>query len=100
MAWLRPQLARFDGARRKVVISHVPPTNDDFDPALRLPYVQALRETPGLVFEMNGHNHSSSITQPYNDGVTYVNADAFSERQYMVISMWGDRQFRIKQVKF
>ncbi len=98
--WLRPQLATLDGARRQVVVSHVPPTNSDFDPALRLPYVQALREAPGLVFEMNGHNHQSTIGQPFNDGVTYVNSDAFSERRYMVVTVWGDRGFRIKRVTF
>jgi 3',5'-cyclic AMP phosphodiesterase CpdA len=100
MGWLRPQLANRDGARRQVVISHVPPTNDDFDPALRTPYVRALAEAPNLVFEMNGHNHSFSITEPYKDGVTYVNSDAFSERHYMVVTVWGDKQFRIKRVKF
>lgn len=100
MGWLRPQLANRDGARRQVVVSHVPPTNNDFDPALVRPYVQALRDAPGLVFEMNGHNHSFSITQPFGDGVTYVNSDAFSERHYMVVTVWGDRQFRIKRVAF
>ena len=100
MGWLKPQLTNLDGARRQVVISHVPPTNDDFDPALRAPYVQALRDARGLVFEMNGHNHGYSITQPYNDGVTYVNSDAFSQRHYMVVTVWGNRQFRIKRVKF
>ena len=100
MGWLKPQLTNLDGARRQVVISHVPPTNDDFDPALRAPYVQALREAPNLVFEMNGHNHSYSITQPYNDGVTYVNSDAFSERHYLLVTVWGNKQFRIKRVKF
>jgi Icc protein len=100
MGWLRPQLNNLDGARRQVVISHVPPTNDDFDPALRTPYVEALREAPNLVFEMNGHNHSYSITQPYKDGVTYVNSDAFSERHYLLVTVWGDKQFRIKRVAF
>ena len=100
MGWLRPQLANLDGARRQVVIAHVPPTNDDFDPALRMPYAQALRTAPGLVFEMNGHNHGYSIGQPYNDGVTYVNSDAFSERHYMVVTVWGNREFRIKRVAF
>ncbi|MCC3152819.1 metallophosphoesterase [Hymenobacter sp. BT770] len=100
LGWLRPQLASLDGARRQVVISHVPPTNEDFDPALRAPYVQSLREARGLVFKMNGHNHSSSISQPFNDGVTYVNSDAFSERHYMVVTVWGDKQFRIKRVAF
>ena len=100
MGWLKPQLTNLDGARRQVVISHVPPTNDDFDPALRMPYVQALRDAPQLVFAMNGHNHGYSIGQPYNDGVTYVNSDAFSERHYMVVTVWGDRQFRITRVAF
>ncbi|WP_051718947.1 metallophosphoesterase family protein [Hymenobacter sp. IS2118] len=100
LGWLRPQLATLDGARRQVVVSHVPPTNSDFDPALRLPYAQALRDAPGLVFEMNGHNHQSTIGQPFNDGVTYVNSSAFSERRYMVVTVWGDREFRIKQVAF
>ncbi len=100
MGWLRPQLASAEGARRQVVISHVPPSNDDFDPALRAPYVQALRDAPNLVFEMNGHNHSYSISQPFDDGVTYVNSDAFSERHYLVATVWGNRQFRIKRVAF
>jgi 3',5'-cyclic AMP phosphodiesterase CpdA len=100
MNWLRPQLNNLNGARRQVIVSHVPPTNEDFDPALRAPYVQALREAPNLVFEMNGHNHSYSISQPYNDGVTYVNSDAFSERHYMIVTVWGNKQFRIKRVAF
>ena len=100
LGWLRPQLANLDGARRQVVISHVPPTNDDFDPALRLPYVQTLRDAQKLVFEMNGHNHQFSITEPYEDGVTYVNSDAFSERHYMLVTVWGDQKFRIKRIAF
>jgi len=100
IGWLRPQLANLDGARRQVVICHVPPTNDDFDPDLRQPYVKAVSEAPGLVFHMNGHNHAYSIGQPYEDGVIYVNSDAFSERHYMVVAIWGDREFSIKRVAF
>ena len=100
MGWLRPQLATSDGARRQVVLMHVPPYNNDFDPALAPPFVEALRTAPNLVFGMNGHNHGYRIGEPFNDGVTYVNSDAFSERHYMVITVWGNRQFRIKRVAF
>jgi Icc protein len=100
MDWVRQQTSNLEGARRQVVICHVPPDNDDFDPALRMPYVEALRAAPGLVFEMNGHNHESKIGQPFGDGITYVNSDAFQERRYMVVTVWGDKQFRIKQVTF
>ncbi|MCB2406423.1 metallophosphoesterase family protein [Hymenobacter lucidus] len=100
MPWFNQQVSNLEGARRQVVISHVPPQDVDFDPAVRDPYAQALREAKNLVFEMNGHNHSSSIGQPFNDGVWYINSDAFSQRRYMVVTVWGDKQFRIKQINF
>jgi Icc protein len=100
MPWLTSQLRNQEGARRQVVICHVPPDNDDFDPALRQPFVQALNQTSNLVFAMNGHNHSYRIGQPFADGVTYINSDAFSERNYMVVTVWGDKQFRVKRVSF
>jgi 3',5'-cyclic AMP phosphodiesterase CpdA len=100
MGWLRPQLADLGGARRQVVMSHVPPTNEDFDPALRAPYAQAMRDAKGVALVMNGHNHVGGVGQPFDDGVTYVNSNAFSERSYKVVSVWGDREFRIKVVQF
>ena len=100
MNWLSSQTASLDGAHRQIVVSHVPPTNEDFDPAVRDSYVQNLSEAPGLVFEMNGHNHSYSITEPYNDGVTYVNSDSFEKRHYMVVTVWGNKQFRIQRMPF
>ncbi|WP_240737350.1 metallophosphoesterase family protein [Hymenobacter metallicola] len=100
MPWVNQQLGDLQGARRQVVISHVPPQDEDFDPGVRNAYAQSLREARNLVFEMNGHRHSFSIGQPYNDGVWYVNSDAFSERRYMIVTVWGDKQFRIKQIKF
>jgi len=100
MGWVNAQLQNSEGARRQVVVSHVPPTNDDFDPAVRDNYVQALRETPNLVFEMNGHNHDYSIGQPYEDGVTYVNSDSFEKHHYLIVTVWGDKQFRVDRVPF
>ena len=100
LGWLRPQLANSEMARRQVVICHVPPDNDDFDPALRPGYLQTLREAPNLVFAMNGHNHGFRIGQLYGDGITHVNSDAFSERHYMIVTVWGDKKFRIKRVAF
>lgn len=100
MGWLNAQLGAPDGAQRQIVVSHVPPTNEDFDPAVHDNYVKALRETPNLVFEMNGHNHDYGVTQPYEDGVTYVNSDSFEKRHYMVVTVWGRNQFRIQRIAF
>lgn len=100
MGWLNAQLANPEGARRQMVMMHVPPDNSDFDPNLQAPFAQALARTPNLVAALNGHNHSWRIGQLYNDGVTYINSDAFSERSYAVMTVWGDKQFRIKRVAF
>lgn len=97
--WLQRELADTK-ARRHVVVSHVPPNDGDFDPRLNEAYIGALREDPRLVFAMNGHRHSFSIGQPFGDGVTYVNSDAFERRRYIIMSVWGDKEFRLKQVSF
>ena len=47
--WLQTQLATLDGARRQVVMSHVPPDNADFDPTLQMPFAQALGTAPNVV---------------------------------------------------
>ena len=99
MNWVSREL-RAPDTRRHVVVSHVPPQDVDFDPATRDAYVQALREDPRLVFEMNGHRHDYGVGQPFQDGVTYVNSYAFEKRQYLIVTVWGDREFRLKQVSF
>ena len=100
ISWLDKELANTEGARRQIVAMHVPPDNSDFDPALVQPFTQSLSKTPNLVCAMNGHNHSFRIGPLFGDGVLYVNSDAFSERHYMIVTVWGDKQIRIKRVAF
>ena len=100
ISWLQQQLADTVGVRRQIVLCHVPPTNEDFDPALVRPYAQALAQAPRLLFHLNGHNHSFSMGQPYADRVTYINSSAFENRQYVILTVWGANQFRLEQVSF
>jgi len=98
--WMQTQLSDSEGASRQIVMCHVPPDNEDFDPKMRYPFVQALRQTPNLALVLNGHNHSYRIGHPFGDGITYLNSDAFSERHYMVVTVWGNKQFRVERVAF
>ncbi|UPL49013.1 metallophosphoesterase family protein [Hymenobacter sublimis] len=99
MPWVNQEL-RDTSTRRHVIISHIPPQDEDFDPAVREAYVTALRNDPRLAFEMNGHRHDFSIGEPFNDGVTYINSYGFEKRQYLIVTVWGDKQFRLKKVTF
>ncbi|AIZ62713.1 metallophosphoesterase [Hymenobacter sp. DG25B] len=98
--WVAQQLADTVGVQRQVVMSHVPPEDPDFDPALRPAYTAALRNAPRLVFELNGHRHDFHFGQPFDDGVTYINSFAFEKRQYVVLTVWGQKQFRLKTIAF
>lgn len=100
VSWLQQQLADTVGVRRQIVLCHVPPTNEDFDPELVTPYTEALAQAPRLLFHLNGHATSFSIGEPYADGVTYINSFAFEKRQYVILTVWGADQYKLEKVAF
>ncbi|OWP64291.1 metallophosphoesterase [Hymenobacter amundsenii] len=100
LPWLRRQLADTAGARRTVVVSHVPPTDEDFDPALVSGYTAALRADPRLVFHLSGHVHRFTAGQPFHDGVSYLTTYSLKKRRYHILTVWGARQFRLETVAY
>ncbi|OON71201.1 metallophosphoesterase [Hymenobacter sp. CRA2] len=88
------------GIRRQVVMSHVPPMDADFDPQLERPYVQALNDAPRVAFELNGHRHDFSIGEPYENGLTFINSYSFEKREYVVLTVWGEKEFSLKTVQY
>ncbi|MBD2713436.1 metallophosphoesterase [Hymenobacter sp. BT646] len=104
LPWVQQQVSDLQGAKRQVVMSHVPPQDLDFDQNLMPDYTRMLAEAPKLAFELNGHRHDFSIGEPFGDGVTYINSYAFEENQYVILTLWNDAddkpQFRLKKVQF
>jgi hypothetical protein len=102
IGWLRAQLADSVGVRRQVVMSHVPPTDADFDPQLVQPYVQVLseRRTAPVAFELNGHRHDFGVTTPYEADLPFINSYSFEKRRYVVLTLWGQREFKLDTVSY
>jgi hypothetical protein len=99
--WVRSQTAVLpDGVKRQIVLSHVPPEDADFDPQLVRPYVSALEQAPGMVFELNGHRHGFGIGQPFENGLTFINSYGFEKRRYVVLTLWGEKEFKLDAVEF
>jgi Icc-related predicted phosphoesterase len=102
--WLQQQVSNLEGAKRQIVMSHVPPDDGDFDLNLTPAYTQALATAPKMAFELNGHRHSFRIGETFNDGVTYINSAAFERDQYIILTVWNDAndqpRFRLKTVTF
>lgn len=100
ISWLQQQLADTVGVQRQVVINHVPPMDEDFDPKLEQPYVQSLKAAPRVALALNGHRHDFSISQPYGEGLTLINSYSFEKRRYVILTLWGNNQFKLKTVDF
>jgi 3',5'-cyclic AMP phosphodiesterase CpdA len=98
--WLQQQLADTAGVQRQIVINHVPPMDQDFDPQLEQPYVAALKAAPHLSLALNGHRHDFGIEQPYGEELTLINSYGFEKRRYVIFTLWGDNQYKLKLVDF
>lgn len=90
LGWLESQLEMDGSWDRAVVVSHVPPTNPDFDPDLAEKFAATLRRN-GVVLSLHGHVHDFSDRLPFDDGVRYVTADSVSGRNFLVISVGPDK---------
>ena len=85
--------------KNAILVEHVPPGNDDFDPDLTQPYVNTAAKYGKTLLSMNGHNHDFAIGMPYNDGVTYFNSYSAGKGYFSVIKVW-DGGFEYKNVSF
>lgn len=101
IGWLRQELADTAGTRQAVVISHVPPMDEDFDSTLVAPYTAALRHyRPRVALHLSAHVHRFTAGQPYHDGVTYLTTYSLAKHRYHIITLWGQRQFRLETVQY
>jgi 3',5'-cyclic AMP phosphodiesterase CpdA len=100
IGWLQQQLADTVGVQRQVVINHVPPMDEDFDRQLEQPYVHALKAAPRVALALNGHRHDFGISQPYGEGLTLINSYSFEKRRYVILTLWGNNQFKLKTINF
>jgi 3',5'-cyclic-AMP phosphodiesterase len=67
--WLTDELqAETNGSvKYYVAVSHVPPTDADFNRDLVEPYSNLFASTPGFLVSLHGHIHEHSDQYPYND---------------------------------
>ncbi|WP_303309707.1 metallophosphoesterase [Hymenobacter sp. BT730] len=100
LEWLGQQLADTTGIARTVVISHVPPNDADFDPKLVQPYTQLLRRHPQVALHLGAHIHRFTAGQPFHDGLTYLTAYPLKKRRYHVLTLWGQRYFRLETISY
>ncbi len=99
IGWLDQQLSDTVNYKQAIVIEHVPPENDDFDPQLNEPYITTLAKWQKTILSMNGHNHDFGVGEPYNDGVTYFNSFSAGKETFSVMKVW-EGGFSYENIEF
>lgn len=89
LTWLKSNLTLGNGITNLVAISHVPPVDADFDPALVTPYQTLFNQTPGLLASLHSHRHDNLKTYYQNGttGVPFIVTNAIVNRAYTIIEI-------------
>ncbi|WP_324674095.1 metallophosphoesterase family protein [Hymenobacter sp. GOD-10R] len=98
--WLQQQLADTLEVRRQVTVCHVPPFNEDFDPALKENFARTLAQAPRLVFNLSGHIDKFGESEPYDDGVTYISGYSVQQRHYLLLTLWGKTHYKLEAIAY
>lgn len=84
MGWLQAQFKPEPGVKYYLPVSHVPPYDVDFDPALVKPYTKLLAETPGVIASLHGHLHQTSDWYPFDKSTRYINSNSVEKRSFIL----------------
>lgn len=90
LGYLRSMLAENVENRSVIVLSHVPPFDDDFDNNLEQEYASILANDPNVVLSIHAHQHNFMDRDYYGDGVRYFITTTVQKEGYAVISLWDD----------
>lgn len=84
--WLAQQMTD-TAPEHFIAVSHVPPFNGDFDPAMVGPYTQLLGSDERTLLSLNGHTGSYVDGQFYNDHVRYIVSNAMNWPRFLVLKI-------------
>lgn len=88
ISWISSALKTPDSIEQAIVVSHIPPFDGDFDQSLVPAYLRTLRENKKVKLSLHGHQHRSSIEQPYGDDLKFIVTNSMKGRSYYIIDIW------------
>ncbi len=98
ISWLDSELADTSNYEQAIIVNHVPPNSADFNPALENDYVTAIRKYRKVILVINGHNHNHSFSEPYNDGIGFLNSYSTEKEKLILLKVW-DNGYSFKTIE-
>jgi 3',5'-cyclic AMP phosphodiesterase CpdA len=75
---------RFD---RTIISMHTRPYSDQFNNNVAKAFEYYVKMFPGVLFCTVAHDHSISVNDIYNDGITYYGSDCAKDRNYLLFTI-------------
>jgi Icc protein len=92
ISWLKQNLTLDPDTKHIVALSHVPPTDGDFDQQLRNGYENLMNSTPGLLASIHSHQHSPDVIyRKDGQGIPFIITNAIVNRAYTIIDISNDQ---------
>jgi len=100
ISWLKQNLKLDLNTQHIVALSHVPPTDGDFDPELRNNYEDLMNNTPGMLASIHSHQHSPDVIYRQDGkGIPFIITNAIVNRAYTIIDI-SNEQLTAQAVNF
>lgn len=88
MKWLKNNLGLEQGIDHIIALSHVPPTDADFDQKLSKPYEELFNTTPGMLASIHSHQHQPDVIFRTSDaGIPFIITNAVVNRAFTIIAI-------------
>ena len=72
---------------RSVVCMHARPYSDQFNNNVAKPFEYYVKQMPGILFCVNGHDHNLHIDDLFGDSLMYYGLTCTSDRKYMIFNI-------------
>lgn len=99
ISWLTQEIKPENNFDKAIVVFHTPPYDSDFDSTLEENFMNTLHEYDNVLFVTHGHLHSFNISQPYSDGIPFLNT-ASAEKNKFVLVKFFENEFKVDVINF
>lgn len=76
--------------KRTIVVMHAPPGNEQFNNNVKEIFHHIIKQFPGLLFCLHGHEHNFKVNDIFNDGVLYYGCTSIKKKGFYVFTLTPD----------
>lgn len=99
ISWLTQEIKPDGEFENAVIIFHGPPYDSDFDSALEDNFMNTLRQYNNVLFVTHGHLHSFNYSQPYSDGIPFLNTPSVEKNEFVLVKIF-ENEFTLDVIDF